>query len=79
MSKRCSSEFKAKVALKAAKLDNNKQVTIKYSLDQKTVRLWRRQLVQNATSIFEKKKEEPANPQSVFVWLITLHNRRIDK
>ena len=79
MSKRHSSEFKAKVALEAESLNNNKQVAIKYSLTSKTVRLWRRQLVQNAASLFIEKKEEPATPQPVFVWPIALHNRRIDK
>lgn len=79
MSKRLSPEFKAKVVLEAESLNNNNQVAIKYSLDQKTVRKWRRQLTQNAASLFVEKKEEPASPEPVFVWPITLHNRRIEK
>ena len=67
ISKRFSSEFKAKVALEAAKLDNNNQIAIKYSLIPKTVRLWREQLVQNTAALFAEKKEEPASPESVFV------------
>lgn len=79
MSKRFSPEFKAKVALEAEKMDNNKQVAVKYSLDQTTVRLWRRQLIQNAASIFEVKKIEPDNPKPVFVWPLTLHKRKVAK
>ena len=79
MSKRFSPEFKAKVALEAESLNNNNQVAIKYSLTQKSVRKWRRQLVQNAASIFVEKKEEPAGPEPVFVWPLTLRNRRIEK
>lgn len=79
MSKRFSPEFKAKVALEAESLNNNNQVAIKYSLDQKTVRIWRRQLTQNAASLFVERKEEPAGPEPVFVWPLTLHNRRIEK
>ena len=60
---RFSPEFKARVALEAETLNNNNQVAIKYSLNQKTVRLWRRRLVQNAASIFEEKKAEPASPK----------------
>ena len=79
MSKRFSPEFKAKVALEAEKMNNNKQVAVKYSLDQTTVRLWRRQLIQNAASIFEVKKIEPDNPKPVFVWPLTLHKRKVAK
>ncbi len=79
MSKRFSPEFKAKVALEAEKMNNNKQVAVKYSLDQTTVRLWRRQLIQNAASIFEVKKIEPDNPKPVFVWPLTLHKRKVTK
>ena len=79
ISKRFSSEFKAKVALEAAKLDNNNQIAIKYSLDQKTVRIWRRQLTQKAASLFVERKEELAGSEPVFVWPLTLHNRRIEK
>lgn len=67
MSKRFSPEFKTKVALEAESLNNNNQVAIKYSLDQKTVRIWRRQLTQNAASLFVERKEEPAGPEPVFV------------
>lgn len=76
---RFSPEFKARVALEAETLNNNNQVAIKYSLNQKTVRLWRRRLVQNAASIFEEKKAEPASPKPVFVWPITLHKQKIAK
>lgn len=79
MSKRFSPEFKAKVALEAEKMNNNKQGAVKYSLDQTTVRLWRRQLIQNAASIFEVKKIEPDNPKPVFVWPLTLHKRKVAK
>ena len=41
--------------------------------------MWRRRLVQNAASIFEKKKAEPASPKPVFVWPITLHKQKIAK
>ncbi len=61
MKKRYDKEFKAKVAVEALKGEKTLQeLAITYSVHPNMVALWKRQLMENASTLFEKAGKDKA-------------------
>ena len=62
MRKRYDKEFKAKVALEALKGEKTLQeLAITYSVHPNMIALWKRQLLENAATLFEKEAKDKAS------------------
>lgn len=61
MRKRYDKEFKAKVALEALKGEKTMQeLAITYSVHPNMIALWKRQILENASALFEKEGKNKA-------------------
>ena len=53
-----SSDFKSKLAILAIKEDKTiPELASEYSVDPKSVRYWKKEFLENASSVFDRKKE----------------------
>jgi len=65
MRKRYDKEFKAKVAVEALKGDKTLQeLAIAYSVHPNMIALWKRQLLENASTLFEKEGKDKASEEA---------------
>ncbi|MHB8132120.1 MAG: transposase [Mobilitalea sp.] len=65
MRKRYYKEFKAKVAVEALKGEKTLQeLAITYSVHPKMIALWKRQLLENASTLFEKEGKDKASEEA---------------
>jgi len=66
MRKRYDKEFKAKVAVEALKGDKTLQeLAITYSVHPNMIALWKRQLLEHASMLFEKEGKDKAQEETV--------------
>lgn len=64
MNKHHSNEFKAKVALEAISGHNTLQeIAKRYNIHPNMISLWKKQLIENAQDIFDKKSNEKSNEE----------------
>ena len=65
MRKRYDKEFKAKVAVEALKGDKTLQeLAITYSVHPNMIALWKRQLLEHASMLFEKEGKDKASEEA---------------
>ena len=64
--KKYSSEFKTKVAMAAIKGDETvNQIASRFGVHPAQVRLWKRQMIENAPLVFEKSRKEDKEHQAL--------------
>ncbi len=65
MRKRYDKEFKAKVALEAVKGENTLQeLAITYSVHPNMIALWKKQVLEHASTLFEKEGKDKASEEA---------------